>query len=104
MTSTIIRVLMLFFEFLIESVFTPFFSLINAFINTLHLENYIEMFLNTMTTYFDPFIVYFIELIPPMAWEIIKLELIVEVGFFGLSLAVHFILKTLRLIKKMPLA
>lgn len=104
MTETIIRVLMLFFEYAIETIFGPFFALINAFINSLNLQVPITMFLNVMETYFDPFVVYFVNLIPPQALEIIKLELIVEVAFFGLSLSVHAILKTLRLIKKMPLA
>lgn len=82
----------------------PLYTLIDTLLETLNLTNYVHLFQNILTTYIAPLVGFFFQFMGPNTISVIMLEFSVTILYFGIMLSTTFVIKVLRIIKKLPLA
>lgn len=84
--------------------FGPIFNSLDVILHGMNIDNYLNNFNTIITTYVVPFVGWFVDQIPPFTFEVILLEFSFTVAYFTLSFTFNLLLKTLKLIKKLPIA
>lgn len=110
---------MIYLNTIIETFWTFLFNIIVAFISTmcsvpytmvlnlldsLAVNTYVASFYTVVNTYILPYVGWFSNLCPPTTWELIKFYVGFLAGLYGVVLVTHYVLKVLKLVKKVPLA
>lgn len=104
MAQVIINVFLGFIRFLVIDLFSPVWTLLNTFLESLGFTTYITIFNNVLSNYVVPGIGFFCDLLPPRTMDLIAFELAFLIGFYVISWTWDQIIHVLKLVKLIPFA
>ena len=104
MSNVLIQVIYNLFHAICSTFLGPVFQGIDGLLTNLQLSSYVTLFNNVLSTYVAPLVGFFFEFMGPLTISVIVLEFTVYVAYFGITMSVTWVLKVLKLLKKLPLA
>lgn len=104
MAKVLIDVLYGFLHNIIGLFIFPIYTLIDSLLDYLHLTNYIHLFQAILTDYIAPLVGFIFEFMGPNTITVLILEFTVTILFYGIMMTTTWIIKVLKLVKKLPMA
>lgn len=89
----------------LNTIFAPIYTILGQALTNVFTQDFYTNYQVVLVQYVQPLVGWFIQLIPPLSFQVLLLWFTFIVALYGIALTIHVILKPLRVLKKLiPLA
>lgn len=85
----------------LRAIFSVPFLLLGQLFDGLVISDFTANFYSVLNTYVVPGAAWFVNLVPPMTWNLIVLYFTFQLGLYSVVLTTHLIIKPLTIVKKL---